>query len=45
VPHLQIVHVPGAGHNIRRDQIIRYLDVVRTFLARQQIQMETGRVK
>jgi N-formylmaleamate deformylase len=36
VPHLQIAHIPGAGHNIRRDQFTRYLDVVRNFLARPQ---------
>jgi pimeloyl-ACP methyl ester carboxylesterase len=35
VPHLQVAHVPEAGHNIRRDQFTRYLDVVQTFLARQ----------
>jgi pimeloyl-ACP methyl ester carboxylesterase len=34
VPHLEIAHVPGAGHNIRRDQFGRYLEVVRGFLAR-----------
>ena len=33
VPHLQIAHVPGAGHNIRRDQFAGYLDVVRAFLS------------
>ena len=33
VPHLQIAHIPAAGHNIRRDQFKRYLDVVRGFLA------------
>jgi pimeloyl-ACP methyl ester carboxylesterase len=33
VPHLQISHVPGAGHSIRRDQFGRYMDVVRGFLA------------
>ena len=35
VPHLQIAHVPGAGHNIRRDQFGRYMDVIRGFLADQ----------
>ena len=35
VPHLQIAHVPGAGHNIRRDQFAWYMDVVRGFLADQ----------
>jgi N-formylmaleamate deformylase len=33
VPHLQVAHIPAAGHNIRRDQFKRYLDVVRGFLA------------
>lgn len=41
VPHLQIAHVPGAGHNIRRDQFDRYMEVVRGFLADQRAQ---GRV-
>jgi pimeloyl-ACP methyl ester carboxylesterase len=34
VPQLEIAHVPAAGHSIRRDQLDRYLDVVRGFLAR-----------
>ena len=33
VPQLRIAHIPGAGHNIRREQFDRYIDVVRTFLA------------
>lgn len=33
VPHLQVAHIAGAGHSIRRDQRARYLDVVREFLA------------
>jgi pimeloyl-ACP methyl ester carboxylesterase len=33
VPQLQIAHIPGAGHNIRREQFERYLEVVRAFLA------------
>ncbi len=36
VPHLEIAHVPEAGHNIRRDQFVRYMDVVRRFLVRHQ---------
>jgi N-formylmaleamate deformylase len=36
VPHLEIAYVPGAGHNIRRDQFTRYMDVVRRFLTHQQ---------
>jgi hypothetical protein len=35
VPHLQIAHIPGAGHSIRRDQFGRYMEVVRGFLADQ----------
>lgn len=34
VPHLEVKHVPGAGHNIRRDRFGPYLDVVRAFLDR-----------
>jgi N-formylmaleamate deformylase len=33
VPHLRIAHIPQAGHNIRRDQFDRYMEVVRAFLA------------
>jgi N-formylmaleamate deformylase len=33
VPQLRIAHISRAGHNIRRDQFARYMDVVRTFLA------------
>jgi pimeloyl-ACP methyl ester carboxylesterase len=32
VPQVQIVHIPGAGHNIRREQLDRYLVAVRAFL-------------
>lgn len=35
VPQVEIAHIPGAGHNIRRDQFTRYLEVVRAFLASQ----------
>jgi pimeloyl-ACP methyl ester carboxylesterase len=31
---LQIAHIPGAGHNIRREQFDRFLEVIRSFLAR-----------
>ena len=31
-PHLEIAHVPESGHNIRRDQFDRYLEVVRGYL-------------
>ena len=32
VPHLEIAHVPGTGHNIRRENFARFLAVVRGFL-------------
>ena len=32
VPQLRVAHIPGAGHNIRREQFARYMDIVRTFL-------------
>lgn len=32
IPQLQVSHVPDAGHNIRRDQCDRFMDVVRPFL-------------
>jgi pimeloyl-ACP methyl ester carboxylesterase len=40
LPHLQIVHITGAGHNIRREQFGRYIEVVQGFLA--DIQQNTG---
>jgi pimeloyl-ACP methyl ester carboxylesterase len=33
LPHPQIVHITGAGHNIRRERFGRYLEVVQGFLA------------
>jgi N-formylmaleamate deformylase len=33
VPQLEIARVPGAGHNIRRDQFARFMDVIRAFLS------------
>ena len=33
IPQLRVMHVPGAGHNIRRDQFDRFIEVVRPFLA------------
>jgi pimeloyl-ACP methyl ester carboxylesterase len=33
IPQLRVVHTPEAGHNIRREQFDRYIDIVRTFLA------------
>lgn len=32
MPQLCVAHIPEAGHNIRREQFARYIDVVRTFL-------------
>jgi N-formylmaleamate deformylase len=32
VPQLRVAHIPGAGHNVRREQFARYVDVVRAFL-------------
>ncbi|MBN1935764.1 MAG: alpha/beta hydrolase [Anaerolineae bacterium] len=34
VPQLEAVHIAGAGHNIRREQFARYMEVVRSFLDR-----------
>jgi pimeloyl-ACP methyl ester carboxylesterase len=39
LPHLQIVHITGAGHNIRRERFERYIEVVQGFLA--EIQQNT----
>jgi N-formylmaleamate deformylase len=33
VPQVQVTHIAGAGHNIRREQFARYMEVVRDFLA------------
>jgi len=32
VPQLRVAHIADAGHNIRRDQFDRYMQVVRGFL-------------
>ncbi len=32
VPQTEVVHIPAAGHNIRRDQFQAYVDAVRAFL-------------
>jgi pimeloyl-ACP methyl ester carboxylesterase len=32
MPQLQIAHIPGAGHNIRREQFERFIAVTRSFL-------------
>jgi N-formylmaleamate deformylase len=33
VPQLRIAHIPEAGHNVRREQFVRYVEIVRTFLS------------
>lgn len=33
-PHIQIAHIPNAGHNIRREQYENYMDVIRPLLQR-----------
>jgi N-formylmaleamate deformylase len=33
VPQLQVRHIAGAGHSIRREQPARYIEIVRGFLA------------
>jgi pimeloyl-ACP methyl ester carboxylesterase len=33
VSQAQVANIPGAGHNIRREQFARYLEVVSGFLA------------
>jgi N-formylmaleamate deformylase len=33
LPQLEVVHAADAGHNIRREQFTRYMDVVQKFLA------------
>jgi N-formylmaleamate deformylase len=32
IPQLRIAHIPQSGHNIRRDQFERFMEVVRDFL-------------
>ncbi len=33
IPQLTVTHVPGAGHNVRREQPALYLEAIRAFLA------------
>ena len=33
-PLIEVIHIPGAGHNIRREQLDAYLAAVKGFLAR-----------
>jgi N-formylmaleamate deformylase len=32
VPQLRVAHIPEAGHSVRREQFVQYMDIVRTFL-------------
>ena len=34
IPHLEMVHIDGAGHNVHREQFERYLEIVRGFLGK-----------
>jgi pimeloyl-ACP methyl ester carboxylesterase len=42
LPRLQIAHIPGAGHSIRREQFDRFMEVVRSFLATWAASYETA---
>jgi N-formylmaleamate deformylase len=33
LPHLEVANIPGAGHNIRREQFSNYMDVIQRFLS------------
>jgi pimeloyl-ACP methyl ester carboxylesterase len=33
LPHLEVANIPGAGHNIRREQFVNYMDVTQLFLS------------
>ena len=33
LPHFEVVNIPGAGHNIRREQFVNYMDVIQRFLS------------
>lgn len=35
VPQLEVAHISGAGHNVRREQFAPYMNAVRAFLAAQ----------
>jgi len=32
ISQIQVAHIAGAGHNIRREQFARYMEVVEGFL-------------
>lgn len=34
LPHLEIAHISGAGHNIRREQFVNYMDVIKYFISK-----------
>lgn len=34
IPQLEVIHIDGAGHNIRRDQFDKYMNAVQPFLAK-----------
>ena len=34
VPQIERAQIPGAGHSIRRDQFVRYMDVVQNYLSK-----------
>jgi hypothetical protein len=33
LPQLRVIPIAGAGHNVRREQFGRYIDILRGFLA------------
>ncbi len=33
LPQAQVAHIPDAGHSIRREQFVHYMQVIRTFLS------------
>lgn len=35
VPQLQVVHIPGVGHDIRREQFTPYIEAITNFLAQE----------
>ncbi len=36
-PQTRVVHIAGAGHSIHREQFVRYMEIVKTFLAETRI--------
>ncbi|MCB9147959.1 MAG: alpha/beta hydrolase [Caldilineaceae bacterium] len=37
IPQLEVVNIAGAGHNIRREQFARYMEVVQNFLRKHMV--------